>query len=49
MAISIKRKKSFQLEKSIKNRVDLELWRNPEFEVYFYYKRGVEKPYFKAF
>ena len=50
MAIFIKRKKSFPPVKTIKNRVDLEFWRNPEFEVYFFtISMELKKPYFKAF
>ena len=50
MAISIKRQKSFPPVKTIKNRVDLEFWRNPEFEVYFFtISMELKKPYFKAF
>ena len=33
-----------------KTRVDLEFWRNPEFEVYFFtISMELKKPYFKAF
>ena len=39
--------KSFPPVKTIKNRVDLEFWRNPEFEVYFFtISMELKKPYF---